>query len=164
MSNAIPDLLTPTALKALRAAYSRAIMNQVATTVVASPYAPSKAFVGFAGDRYYQGEPSATVTSPADRERVLIGIFASGRRPSFALAVHIYWGLMEGLSVDAVADTLLLAGTYGGLDVMSDSFFTCSETLRLLQRFADEGGAATNSGVLLQKLVAAFRATPSQIA
>ena len=72
---------------------------------------------------------------PRDREICLIGILAA-RGAGLNLALHIYIGLMEGLSPDDVADVIFLAGIYMGVDVMSDGLDTTLRTLTVLAQVA----------------------------
>ena len=155
MNPDVRSLLTEAQISVLRQGYSRAMMNVVATKLVAAPYPPVAGLVAFAGDRFYNEAPP--VLGHADRERVLIGIFAAGRRPAFALAVHAYWGLMEGLTVDEIAEIIVLASLYGGIDVLTDSMRTLGDSLRQMAKAAEAGGDAAASQVLLPALVAAFR-------
>jgi hypothetical protein len=99
--------------------------------------------------------------APKERERCLCVLYAGARRPSFALGVHAYWALMEGLEVRELADCVLLAGLYGGIDVVTDGMFVIGETLKMLQKLADKGGPALGSGAVLTTLVGAFRGNPS---
>lgn len=155
MSTDVRTLLTADQLAKLRAGYSRAVMNTVATKVVQAPYPPLAGLVSFAAERFYNEAPP--VLGHADRERSLILLLAADRRPAFAQAVHFYWGLMEGLEVEEVAEVLSLCALYGGLDAYTDAMRLLQATLAHLTKAADQGGEAATSAVLLPALVAAFR-------
>lgn len=155
MSTDVSTILNDQQLATLRAGYSRAVMNAVATKVVLAPYPPLAGLVSFAAERFYNEAPP--VLGHADRERSLILLLAADRRPAFAQAVHFYWGLMEGLQVGEVAEVLSLCALYGGLDAYTDAMRVLQATLTQLAKAADLGGEAASSGVLLQALVAAFR-------
>jgi alkylhydroperoxidase/carboxymuconolactone decarboxylase family protein YurZ len=156
MSGDVREALSAAQLEALRGGYDRATMHLVATKVVVGPYPPLAGLAAFAADRFYCAEPP--VLAHANRERALLLLFAADRRPAFALAVHVYWALMEGLEVDEVAELLLLGAVYGGLDAYTDAMRVLQQTLGLLAKAADEGGDGLASGRLLPALVAAFRA------
>jgi len=142
MSTDIRTILTAEELATLQAGYSRAVMDTVATQAVAGPYPPVQGLVAFAADRFYPAGKSATVLAPADREKVLIGIFAAGRRPAFALAVHVYWALAEGVSIDEIGEIVTLSALYGGLDVQTDAMRTITVALVLLK--AQAAAASTD--------------------
>ena len=161
MSNDVRGILSDEALEALRGAYNRDIMIQVATTLTMSNYTDSKGWFDHLSERHYSASPDRKGMSDHDRERCLIAIFAAGRRAPFALASHIYWGLMEGMSVDDVADTVLLASAYAGVDVFADGMFTLAETLRVLNHLAAKGGDSLSPVAALTTLVNGFRGRPS---
>ncbi len=155
MSQDIRTLLTPAQLATLRAGYSRTVMDMVATNIVASPYPPAAGLTAFAGTQFYNDAPPTL--APANRERCLLALFCGGRRPAFAVAVHAYWALMEGVEVDEVAEIVLLAALYGGIDVLTEGNNTLTLTLTALATAADAGGTAVQSMTLLPALVAKFR-------
>ena len=155
MSTDVRTQLSAEHLTILRAGYSRAVMNAVATKVVQAPYPPLAGLVSFAAERFYNEAPP--VLGHADRERSLILLLAADRRPAFAQAVHCYWGLMEGLSVDEIAEVLSLCALYGGLDAFTDAMRVLQTALAQLTQAAHQGGDAATSAVLLPALVAAFR-------
>lgn len=155
MNPDIRSILTEAQLGVLRGGYRRAVMDMVATKVVTGPYPPASGLVAFAAERFFNDAPP--VLAPADRERCLLAIFAAGRRPAFAMAVHVYWGLMEGLTVDEIAEIVSLSALYGGLDVLTDGTRVVGDALRFLAKAADAGGDAIQSQVLLPAMVATFR-------
>lgn len=149
----VRDILDANALDQLKAHYSTELMTTVATTMAWQPYPPAKGLIGAVGERFYE---STAQMCGRDREMCLITILASGGFPPFALAVHIYWGLMEGLSVDEIADVLTLTGTYCGIPRMTDGYFTLGETLKVLAKASVTPESAA-SGAVLKTVVAAFR-------
>ncbi|MBM4342878.1 MAG: hypothetical protein FJ100_05830 [Deltaproteobacteria bacterium] len=155
MNPDVRSMLTETQLGVLRGSYRRGVMHMIATKIVAAPYPPASGLVDFAAERFYNEAPP--ILTHADRERCLIALFASGRRPAFAMAVHVYWGLMEGLTVDEIAEIISLSALYAGLDVLTDNNRTLGDTLKFLAKTADAGGEAAQSQVVLPALVAAFR-------
>lgn len=147
--------LTASQLATLQSGYSRAVMDAVATQIVSGPYPPSAPLTTFAGQRFYNDAPPTL--SPANRERCLLMLFCGARRPTFAVAVHIYWALMEGVPVDEIAEIILLATLYGGMDVLTDGNRTLAMTLQMLAATADAGGDGVQAKLLLPALVAKFR-------
>jgi alkylhydroperoxidase/carboxymuconolactone decarboxylase family protein YurZ len=147
--------LTAAQLATLKGGYSRTVMDTVATTIVSGAYPPSQGLTAFAGARFYNDNPPTL--DPANRERCLLALFCGGRRPTFAIAVHIYWALMEGVSVDEIAEIILLSTLYGGIDVLTDGNRTLTVTLQMLATAADAGGDGVKSQVVLPAIVGKFR-------
>lgn len=162
----VRQIISDAEVEILRGAYNPAIMVHVATTLTTANYTESKGLFDWLGTTHYaltppDGEPRAGMTD-VQRERVLIALFAAGRRPPFALAAHVYWGIMEGMSVHEVADTIMLAASYSGVDVFADSMFTLRETLTIMKHFANKLGAEATPVVVLTSIVNGFRAQPSK--
>ena len=87
---------------------------------------------------------STRAMTPKDRERCLIAILAS-RDAGLNLAIHIYLGLMEGLSAPDIAEILFLSGAYTGVDRLSDGLVVEWRTLDVLRQLAsDPNGCAVN--------------------
>ena len=82
----------------------------------------------------------------AARELILISVL--GRQGNaYFLAIHIYWGLMEGLSVSAIANTLLLTSWYEGISLWSAQSGTLRTTLDVLKQQVADGKTGTNDVV-----------------
>ncbi|SEL19033.1 hypothetical protein SAMN05444354_104227 [Stigmatella aurantiaca] len=85
------------------------------------------------------GETVSSLT-PLERERILITLQAlrmngNGR----FLGIHLYWGLMTGLSVQEIADQLFLIGVYGGLSCYTSALATFQTLLRNLKQCVARG-------------------------
>lgn len=81
--------------------------------------AGANAFNGFMDSLFTHFDAKGEVVRPttgisgADRERCIITILASGQANA-ELAIHFYWGICEGLSVEALCQILLVTGSYSG--------------------------------------------------
>jgi hypothetical protein len=129
----LASVLPPDALDALRAQYSAELMLAASRAAVAKPHPASTPYV----EAVIHGFYDASRMAPRDRERVLVALFASQSvAPSLFLAVHLYWALMEGLSVDELADTLGLSGVYTGLGHYTAGLKTLALTLEALRDLA----------------------------
>ena len=84
-------------------------------------------------NQVYNPSRRASQMAPMDRERCLIYGFTL-ESDFFPLAVHIYWGMVEGLSTRDVVDVLLTAYMYGGVQRWT---LACTQ-LQELQLFLDE--------------------------
>ena len=84
-------------------------------------YSKAAGLAQWIGDVVYNDSPdgrsTAKITSlaPAQREAVIIATVAA-ERDTFVLSGHLYWGLMEGLSVENLADILLTVASYSGIN------------------------------------------------
>ena len=99
-------------LEVLRGGYNGVLMREATRKALNDAYPGGAGFINGLLDDLYQGEG----LSHLDRERCLIAVLA-GRGEALTLGIHIYWGLMEGMSPDEVSHTLLLAGAYQGVPV-----------------------------------------------
>lgn len=139
-------------LQQLRTAYDQPMLNAAAVTRASAQYAPAAAYVASIGEHFYMGAGQGGALSARDRELALIAMLAASGAPDFAFAVHVYWGLMEGLAVQDIAETILLAGSYHGID----TFVARTRLLAsILDALTDEGPA--DSKAVLGRLMANFQ-------
>lgn len=114
--------LTETRIAALRAAYKPDDLIAGGLRSLASPWEAAQPWLRAQIGLFYAlpggGQP---VMSPRDRERVVLALLAHGMGMPLNTATHIYWGLMEGLTLDDVHATFALASMYGGLDRYTDA-------------------------------------------
>jgi len=149
MSDAdVRKILTDEELERVRAGFDSAAMWNSARTAVVLPFPPTEHWLGFLGEELYNPERF----DPAQRERVLIGIFA-GRPEKLTLSVHLYWGLAEGLSVDEIARTLALAGMYTGIGNYTLSIGFLRQTLTALKGLCAEQEGPIGNAAVFQALV-----------
>jgi len=133
---AITDILDEGQLVQLRAAYEANLKEMaLALSLIELSYPPVEGWLESIGSTVFT-ELSATPApdlplSPVDRERCLIALIA-GRRETLNLAVHIYMGLMTGLSPAEVANVLALSGVYTGLSAYVRGIRVADTTLKIL--------------------------------
>src|SRR5262245_47844544 len=131
MSDQVQTTLPRDTLKALKHTYNRDAMTAVLSGGMPARYAAVNDYVKVISAAFYSGE--GQTTPPRDRERCLIAILAS-RDAGANLAIHIYLGLMEGLSLQEIADIIYLAGIYTGVDRLSDGLSAYVRTLGVLAK------------------------------
>lgn len=141
--------LTPQELVALRGGYSNVVLREASRKALNGRNPGGSGYVDGVIDTLYQGEP----LSHRDRERCLIAVLA-GRQEALTLGVHIYWGLMEGLSPEEVSQTLVLAGAYQGIPVYATGLLVLEKTTAMLKGLAAE--SAVDSVSVLQAFIATF--------
>lgn len=153
----MPDvrtLLSDEELGRLRAAYDAAAMNEGARRATSTPYPPAAAFVDAIIDTLYG--PHAVLPG-ARREQILLAIIASHTGMRRILAVHLYWGLMEGLSLDDIGATLMLVAVYDGIDNYSEAHRHLGTLVdKVLRPALEAGGDALTSLAIMRAIAAVF--------
>ncbi len=138
-------ILPKAAVDRLRKGYDRNALNFIAKVMIGYPKASGLA--QWIGDVVYNDTPdgrdTTTVTSltPAQREMVIIATVAA-ERDTFVLSGHLYWGLMEGLSVENLGDILLTVAAYSGVNNFRLSRQVLEDVLEELDA-ADKEAAST---------------------
>ena len=100
-------------------------------------------------DTFYR----SSTLAPIDRERCLIVLLvASG--PALPLALHLYWGLVEGLSVSQILEITGLASCYAGISRLGSAMDVVQRVLNVLTRACSDGRSGTPA--VMQALVAEF--------
>lgn len=130
-------LLPPAALARLRAGYDEAAMLHGADMAVKYPYPPAGPWTDPPGDMFYRTKP---LLPHKKREMVLLATL-TGQRAYSELAVHVYWGLMEGLEPDEIANVLLLTSMYTGMPTWSNAIRVLRTALGVLAKIAAEAEA-----------------------
>lgn len=146
----IRTLLSDEMLAKLRAAYEPGALvaaNATATTRMYPAIEPWCA--GIVSTFFTDSGPLA----PRQREQCLIALLAY-TGPEVSLGVHVYWGLMEGLSLDEICQVIALTGCYGGLPKGYRGLQVVARVTRALQRVATTSarGPASVLEALMQEL------------
>jgi len=129
----IDTTLSTDQLENLRSIYKkeRATMLQILSKGIPDRYDRTFPYIGAVASAFYPIEDRTGTMAAKDRERCLISILAS-RDAGLNLSLHLYLGLMEGLSPRQRADIIFLAGVYTGVDRMSDGLAALVATLSIL--------------------------------
>ncbi len=100
-------------------------------------------------ERFYptHGQEPATILNRQDVERCVITMLAAEKSGPF-LAIHCYWGIVVGLLPDDIAETLLLVGTYQGVDSYTQGLRVLAETLMFLKEHVHEDPVTMVRGLL----------------
>jgi hypothetical protein len=154
----ICNILTSDEIATLKRGYDRDAMNQAAIAAVAGPYQPGTDFVKFIVDHFYDPER----WPPDQREQCMISLLTPhcvGQ--GLLLAVHLYWGLMEGLSAHQIADTILLAGAYSGIPNFTNGIGTLRTTLMVCKQQANTGNAGDANCLAVVHALAQTYALPT---
>jgi alkylhydroperoxidase/carboxymuconolactone decarboxylase family protein YurZ len=136
----INEMISQARIDALRASYEspagRAAMEASFRDVLPTLYDKSGPYVDVIFDLFYGALPPDTKTnrsqlSEQDRERVIIALLAE-EKGELTLSLHIYIGLMVGLSPEEMANILLLAGVYVGVNRFASGMLVAATTLKIL--------------------------------
>ena len=156
----IADILSLPKLKALREKYDRDEATALISSVLPATYEPSRAYGDAITEAFYgplpddKPSPNRRALSVQDRERCLIALLAS-RGVANTLAIHIYLALMEEISVEEIANVMMLAGMYTGVDRLSFALSTYVTTLKTLCALVD-GLKPLEPRSVLPQIIAAF--------
>lgn len=125
-------ILDSSQLAALREAYDPNAMRAAMLKTIVEPYPPLGPWnESIAATFYAESSPLRAI----DRERCLLAILSTQSVP-VSLAIHVYWGLMEGIAVEEICHIQTLAACYAGVPALSRSLPTTHETLRVLARIS----------------------------
>ncbi len=180
MTTTVDQILTPAELDAFRAGYSNEWMSNTAYGWVAGSFLQAGPAVQLVIDTYTRRWPDAPEVGPAtlppaaapvvpvpiamsarERERVIIALMTSTAVSPMLLAIHLYWGLMEGLSPADIGWTQLLTGAYEGIDKYSNGVAVLSTTLTAMKSVLPR----TDTPTVFAALAAAIRpVTQAQLA
>lgn len=149
----LASVLAPERLRALREAYVPGQMTAANVRAVAAAAPRLGPWNEEVGRTFY--DPSGPL-APADRERCLIALTAS---MGFAIptAIHMYWGLMEGLSVEEIAQIVGLVGCYAGLPRISFGLEMAHRTLTVLNDTASPLDPASIVTALIAEMAPRLR-------
>jgi len=136
MGPTVLEILSAEKLAKLRAHFKEERLVQIARDTTLALYPGSTGWGTFVLNHLY--EPGVTQWEPGRREQVVVGVLAVQLHgQGLFLAIHMYWALMH-MEPRMVAETLVLAATYGGIHIHNAAMATLSRTLHVLARLADE--------------------------
>ncbi len=137
----VAALLTRRAVRSLRGGYDREVMAATATAALVRDFPESEDYVTAIHDSLFGGGEGRRSRSLAgltakEREVGLIVLLAS-QRASMELAIHIYWGLMEGITTQEVAGLMMVTGVYAGIGKQTAGMKVMRSALNALQARVD---------------------------
>jgi alkylhydroperoxidase/carboxymuconolactone decarboxylase family protein YurZ len=133
----VASLLSSRALRALRSEYDREVMAATATAALVRDFPESEEYVTAIHDSLFgaeKGRRSRSLAGLTDKEReVGLIVLMASQRATMELAIHIYWGLMEGVRPHEIAGLLMLTGVYAGIGRQTAGMKVMRATLLALQ-------------------------------
>jgi alkylhydroperoxidase/carboxymuconolactone decarboxylase family protein YurZ len=115
----------------LRAAYDPNQLRAANAKAFADTYPPIAPWADAAAAVFFRSGPLA----PRERELCLVTLLTH-RAPGLSLSNHIYWALMEGVSIAELCEAIGLAGGYCGLPAYSSGVLVLQKSLKVLRRVA----------------------------
>jgi alkylhydroperoxidase/carboxymuconolactone decarboxylase family protein YurZ len=164
---ALHEYVTEEQLRRLRAGYNRKEMLAALGAPLPTLLPRSREYIDAIEHAFYPKDGADSVSSPEpftlsirERELCLI-VLLSTHHSQHNLAVHIYLGLMEGISPQEIGNLLLLNGVYSGVPAFANGLRTAAMTLIALARAATENTAEPadnplNPVAILERLKAVF--------
>lgn len=131
--NDLTTMLTFDAIARLRSAYDPEKLRAANAKAFADTYPPMAPWAEAAAAVFFRTGP----LSARERELCLVTLLAH-RAPGLSMSNHVYWALMEGVSVAELCEAIGLAGGYGGMPTYSSGVLALHRTLTVLQRVAAE--------------------------
>lgn len=148
----LANVLSAAELEKLRVGYDKRVFLEANQHAFSDAYPPLGPWTSAVAALLYGDDP----LSPQQRELCLITLLAF-RAPGLALATHVYWGLMEGLTVQQVCHAVSLAGCYGGFPTLADALVVIQRTLAVFRALV--AGPASDSTTVLTAIVREFGKT-----
>jgi alkylhydroperoxidase/carboxymuconolactone decarboxylase family protein YurZ len=140
---AVDQILTSQELTALRDAYhtNASEVQEILRGTLPEVYRFSGRYVQAIYDAFYNGLVDDNAQPPAprealsvqDRERCIVALLAS-QGGGLTLALHAYIALMEGVEPGEIANIILLAGIYTGVNRFAIGLLQAKSVLVLLAR------------------------------
>lgn len=139
-------LLNDSEIETLRAKYNPEQLRAANARAFEQIYPPLAPWAQAAASTFFRNGP----LRPRERELCLITLLAH-RAPGVSLANHVYWALMEGVTIAEICEAIGLAGCYGGLPTYTNGVLVLQRTLHILRHLAAD--TAHDSQAVLAKLV-----------
>lgn len=137
-NNALLHILSKKSLDNLRAGYDLDDILALARAAINGPFELAQPWGAWAIDSYF-AVPRKVKMSPRERQRTCLAMFVEREPP--LLGIHIYWSLCceDPLDPEDIAESLLLASNYRGIDLWNRAAQTLKTALTALEAAAKDG-------------------------
>jgi carboxymuconolactone decarboxylase family protein len=152
----LSTILSQTELDIIVGQYDPVVVGKLLSAGLANQHQVIRPYLSGIGDSLYpefDPSPHANPLSAANRERCLVALLASRSR-RLELAIHSYMALANGVAPGELAQIILAAGVYTGVDTVASAFDTLQTTLQNLKDLVMAKTA--DPGKVLAKLAEAF--------
>jgi alkylhydroperoxidase/carboxymuconolactone decarboxylase family protein YurZ len=139
----LTTILSAAEVDLLRVAYDPKTLLAANAGAFARIYPRLAPWPATVGKLCFESSPLA----PRDRELALISLLTQ-RSPGLSMSNHIYWGLMEGVTVVEICEVIGLVAQYCGMPTYTTGVMTLQRTLLALKRVAANEADRSASHVL----------------
>jgi alkylhydroperoxidase/carboxymuconolactone decarboxylase family protein YurZ len=154
---ALEALVAHDQIAALRSGFVNAEVVAAGNASLAGPIPQARAWVESTSS-YFFATPDNM--GPTHRELCCLTVLTALKSPS-ELAVHVYWGLMVGLTVNQIADAIFLGGNYGGVSAYSQAVKAATVTLQTLATLATSATSGGASPDAVKQALSASKVLPA---
>jgi alkylhydroperoxidase/carboxymuconolactone decarboxylase family protein YurZ len=144
MPQDVRQLLSPEELATLRRNFSGALLYREACRRTVGPYPAAAGPLEALMAAFYE---RGALLEPCQREQILSALLAV-QGTCGEVAIHAYWGLMEGMTPEQLAATFLLVGIYAGVPKYRNAIHVLDEVCHTLKRMAARDETADTTSVL----------------
>lgn len=138
----VTQMLSDQQLCRLRSGYDAELLSDLATQTVVQKFPASQVWISTIQRILFKdpanGNRPLLDLSAKERELCLVTLL-SAQAMDLELAVHIYWGLMEGLEPKELAALITVVGVYAGLDKFNSALDVMTKTMHALDKVASSG-------------------------
>jgi carboxymuconolactone decarboxylase family protein len=131
----LSTILNQPELDSIAGQYNPVVVGKLLSLRLANQHKVTRPYLRGIGNSLYPEFESSRRTNPlsaANRERCLVALLASRSR-RLELAIHIYMALANGVVPGELAQIILAAGVYTGVDTVGSGFDTLQMTLLTLK-------------------------------
>lgn len=133
----LESLITNEQISLLKQGYDDALFFKLAMASLSGPFPQAEPWIEGSGAYFFGTDKNMGRTH---RELCTISVLTAMRCPD-QLLIHIYWGLMVGLSVNQMADAMFLGGHFGGVAGYNTALKVANVALVNLAAQAEAGKA-----------------------
>jgi hypothetical protein len=144
------SILTDAEVEILRQGYQPAVMMASTREAVAGLFPPGAGYAHGMVEAVYPEDPAKAKA----RETCLVAVLCD-HHPA-ELAIHIYWGLMVGLTREEIGYAILVTGGYTGIAKYTVAMLTAERTFKLLKKHATDPALGKDSATLVGGLLDTF--------
>lgn len=148
----LESLITNDQISLLKQGYDDALIYQLAIDSLAGPFPEAESWLNGSGGYFFGTDKNM---GPSHRELCALSILTS-MRASEELVIHVYWGLMVGLSVNQIADAIFLGGHFSGVAAYNGALKVAKVALANLAAQAEAGRADPKNLLSVRKVVPAL--------
>lgn len=147
----LESLISDEQIATLKLGFDNALCVKLAMASLSGPIPAAEPWVSGPGDYFFATDRNM---GPTHRELCILSTLTALRCPD-QLAIHVYWGLMVGLTVNQIGDAIYLGGDYGGIAAYNSAVKAAQITLQSLAVQAETGKADPTTLLAVTRVIPA---------